>query len=70
MTLRKIENFDGEIFFYGFFFVYQNFMEKLSLNVLFLSSFVRIVEMIQSFLNQNNNLLDYCIIYMCIDLTT
>jgi hypothetical protein len=47
-----------------------NFMEILLLNVVFLSSFVGIVEMRHGSPNQNNILLDYYIIHMCIDFTT
>jgi hypothetical protein len=70
MTLRKIENFDGEDCVLWFFFCILKFHGKIILNVIFLISFVGSVEMLQSFLNQNNTLLDYCIIYMCIDFTT
>jgi hypothetical protein len=42
-TLKKIENFDGQDFFYDFFYVYVKFHGKKSLNVVFLSLFVGIV---------------------------
>ncbi len=45
-------------------------MDKLLLNVIFFNPFVGIVEVLQSFANQNNILLDYYIIHMCIDFTT
>jgi len=55
----------GKIVFYGFFCILK-FHGKIILKCNFFSSFVGIVEMLQSFLNQNNTLLDYYIIYMCI----
>jgi hypothetical protein len=45
-------------------------MENLSLNVVLPNLFVRIAKMWQGFANQNNILLDYFIIHMCIDFTT
>jgi len=45
-------------------------MEKISLNVVFFNPFIGIMEMWQGFTNQNTTLLDYYIIYMCIDFTT
>jgi hypothetical protein len=60
----------GKIVFMVSFLYIKISWTKLSLNVAFLSSFVGILEMLQSFMNQNNTLLDYCIIYMCIDFTT
>jgi len=56
--------------FYGFFYVCVKFHGKKSLNVIVLNLFVGIVEMWQGFTNQNNILLDYYIIHMCIDFTT
>jgi hypothetical protein len=54
----------GKIVFMVSFLYIKISWTKLSLNVAFLSSFVGILEMLQSFMNQNNTLLDYCIIYM------
>jgi hypothetical protein len=48
----------------------QNFMKKLSLNIVIFSHFVEIAKMPQDFANQNSILLDYYIIHMCIDFTT
>ncbi len=45
-------------------------MEKLLLNVVFLSPFVGIAKMWQGFPHQNNTLLEYYIIHMCIYFTT
>jgi hypothetical protein len=45
-------------------------MNKLSLNVVFFSPFIGIIQMFQGSTNQNNFLLDYYIIHMCIDFTT
>jgi len=44
-------------------------MEKLLLNVAFLNPYVGIAKMFQSFANQNNTLLDYYSIRMCIHFT-
>jgi hypothetical protein len=44
-------------------------MEKILLNVILISPFVGIVKMWHEFVNQNNILLDYYIIHMCIDFT-
>jgi hypothetical protein len=41
-TLKKIENFDGKIFFYDFFYVCVKFHGKKSLNVVLLNLFVGI----------------------------
>jgi hypothetical protein len=41
-------------------------MENLLLNVVFLSPFVGIAKIWQGSQNQNNTLLDYYIIHMCI----
>jgi hypothetical protein len=48
----------------------KSFIEKLSLNVVLFGPFVGIAKMWQSFANQNNTLLDYYIIHMCINFTT
>ncbi len=45
-------------------------MESLLLNVVLLNPFVGIAEMWHGSPNQNNILLDYNIIHMCIDFTT
>jgi hypothetical protein len=45
-------------------------MENLLLNVVFLNPFVGIAKMWQGSPNQNNILLDYYIIHMCIDFIT
>jgi hypothetical protein len=45
-------------------------MDKLSSNLVFFSAFVGIAKMYKSFANQNNILLDYYTIHMCIDFTT
>jgi hypothetical protein len=69
-TLKKIENFDGKDWSLWFLLCMWNFMENLLLKVVLLSPFVGIVELWQGFPNQNNILLDYYIIHMCIDFTT
>jgi hypothetical protein len=53
-----------------FFNVCVKFCGKKSLKVIVLNLFVGIVEIWQGFTNQNNILLDYYIIHMCIDFTT
>jgi hypothetical protein len=58
------------IVLYDFFFVCVKFHEKLSLNVILFTHFVEIAKMPQDSTNQNNILLDYYIIHMCIDFTT
>jgi hypothetical protein len=63
-TLNKIEIFDGKDWFLWFLLYMWNFMESLLLNVVLLSLFVGIAKL---FPNQNNSLLDYYIIHMCID---
>jgi hypothetical protein len=45
-------------------------MDKLSLNVILLSPFIEIAKMLQGFANQNDTLLDYYIIHMCIGFIT
>jgi hypothetical protein len=45
-------------------------MDKLSLNVILLSHVVGIAKTSQGSTNQNNILLNYNIIHICIDLTT
>jgi len=69
-TLKKIENFDGKDWSLWFLLCMWNFMENLLLKVVLLSPFVGIVELWQGSPNQNNTLLDYYIIHMCIDFTT
>ncbi len=60
----------GKIVFYGFFYICVNFMEIVLLSILLLSPFVGIAKMWQGSPNQNNILLEYYIIHMCIDFTT
>jgi hypothetical protein len=43
-------------------------MNKLSLIVVLFIPFIEIAKMFQDFANQNNTLLDYYIIHMCIGL--
>jgi hypothetical protein len=60
----------GKIVLYGFFYVCEKIHRKKSLNVVLFGPFVGIAKMWQGFANQNNTLLDYYIIHMCIDFTT
>ncbi len=56
-TLRRIENLMGRLFF-NFIFLCVKFHGKLSLNVIFFSPFVGIVEMFQGFTSHNDTLLE------------
>jgi hypothetical protein len=68
-TLKNIENYDGKDCSLWFFFVCVKFHEKKSLNVVLLNLFVGTIKMLQGFANQNNILLNYYFICMCIDFT-
>jgi hypothetical protein len=59
-----------KIFFMVSFVYVKIFMEILLLNVALLCPFVKITKMWQGFPNQNNILLEYYIIHMCIDFMT
>jgi hypothetical protein len=67
---EKLKTLIEKIVLCDFFFACVKFHENLSLNIIIFSHFVEIAKMSQDFANQNNILLDYYIIHMCIDFTT
>jgi hypothetical protein len=60
----------GKIFPYDFFNVCEKFHRKNIICSIFFGPFDGIAKMWQGFANQNNTLLDYYVIHICIDFTT